>query len=188
MPQQNSNPRQATHRMTRNASPNETPDLERHAIAPARLEATITSLKARGHEHLAAVYEAMRGGRVELLMIAPGMAAFTPPKRRRGRGLIVMVGDDLARAEGPAGFPLRALRKLAARAGAWAVMVGAPVAEGYRWSANYARRGETSIIVETQESEERAWVDFMTRHAGDCAMTLVMSPVTGVVEGVPRTS
>ena len=41
--------------------------------------------------------------------------------------MVVIAGDDLLTARGPAGFHLGTLRKLAGKANAWAVLSGAPV-------------------------------------------------------------
>ena len=93
------------------------------------------------------------------------------PKPPKGRWLAI-IGDDLATAEGPAGFHLKSLRKLFARADAIYIMVGVPVQSLYAAAADSAKAGLRVIIIETQTTEEVSWAEYARRHAPKAAKLL----------------
>ena len=72
----------------------------------------LARLVERGDTDLSPIIETLGLG-VALLIMPAGKQRFDAPKERNW---IVLVGDDLLIAEGPAGFHLRSLRKLMERA------------------------------------------------------------------------
>lgn len=143
----------------------------------AEIDARIAKAKAAGKHHIAALYEGLAMG-VELMLVPRDKAPLIIPERPRNRGLVIVLGDDFVTAEGPAAFHLRTLRQLAARANAWAVMSGAPLVPVYEAATVVARTGPgaMALIVETQESEERTWVQYLMRHGRKNAAKLLVSP------------
>jgi hypothetical protein len=95
-----------------------------------------------------------------------------PPK---GRGSILFIADAIGAAEGPGGFHLRSLRKALTSTHVAYIMTGQPSPKAHKTAADLAEAGLCVVVIETQPSEERPWLDFVSRHAPD-AVTEVVSP------------
>jgi hypothetical protein len=141
--------------------------------AEGRRQAT-ERLKTTGGEHLLPLLKAADVGVTTVFVV--GKERFPARRVHKGQGLIAVIGDDLGIAQGPTGFHLGSLRKLASKADAWTVMSGAAVAAVYATAADKAMTGAIVLLIETQVQEERSWTDYLTRHGRRTATKLLVSP------------
>lgn len=131
------------------------------ALTPAMRQRMLDRLTITGGTHLSPVVETL-ASRVALIIMPAGKQRLDAPLRRPW---IALICDDLLFAEGPSAFHLKSLRELVKRASAAYVMSGSVVPEAYATAANVAAAGANVVIVETQESEEASWMNFIQRHA-----------------------
>ena len=140
----------------------------------------VESMKAMGQEHAAPLVEALASG-IALCTVTAGHR-FPNVRSLRDRGAVVLVGDDITIAQGPAAFHLTSLRKIANRACAWAVVAARPPVELYQAAAALAKAGRITVLVETQPEHEAAWVDWMTKHGRKSAGKMLVTQSAAVYE------
>lgn len=141
------------------------------AVTAADRKRMLDRLAITGGLHLAPLINALDHAAV--LIIPAGKLRFDAPKRGNW---IALIGDDLLFAEGPSVFHLRSLRKLVERASAAYVMAGPVVADAYAAAADIAEAGANVVVVETQDSEQSSWMDFLHRHAPRAAVISLVNP------------
>ncbi len=143
-------------------------------------ERMVENVRAMGQEHAVPLVEALACG-VALCTITAG-CRFPNVRQLRGRGAVVLVGDDISVAQGPSAFHLLSLRKLVSRAGAWAVVSGKPPVELYAAAAELAKAGGLAVLVETQPEYEAAWTDWLMKHVRKSALKMLVTPNKAVYE------
>jgi hypothetical protein len=140
----------------------------------------VENMKAMGQEHAVPLIEALASGIALCTMMTRD--PFPHVRHLRGRGAVVLVGDDVTIAQGPAGFHLASLKRIARHACAWAVVAGKPPVELYQAAAALAKAGGITVLIETQPEHETAWVDWMTKHGRKCAGKMLVTPNAAVYE------
>jgi len=159
-----------------------------YLTAPMR-ERMVENMKAMGQEHAAPLIEALASGVALCTMMTN--RRFPNIRHLRGRGAIIVVGDDITISQGPAGFHLASLRKIVSRASAWAVVAARPPVELYHAAAAMAKMGMITVLVETQPEFETAWVGWMTKHgrksAGKMLVTVNADAYQAAREGAGAT-
>jgi hypothetical protein len=89
------------------------------------------------------------------------------------RPALVLLGDDLACAEGPDAFSNRSLRLMLDGARAVLVQVAAPDQWHYSAMADIALAFGKAVIIETQPSHETEWLAAVSRFAPSAALRLI---------------
>ena len=107
--------------------------------------------------HLAPLYAAARDHGCILAMVLQGAGRFDPPPA--GRPAIIVIGDDLDQALGPAAFHAKSLRRLLKGVRLVAVVACEAVPEIYTSAARHAvLLRQNVVIVETRPEQEIAWI------------------------------
>jgi hypothetical protein len=151
------------------------------AYVPAFVRQRIVeNMKAMGQEHAVPLIEALASG-IALCTITAGRR-FPNVRHLRGRGAVVLVGDDVTIAQGPPAFHLASLRKIARHASAWAVVAARPPVELYQAAAALAKAGAIVVLAETQPEHEAAWADWLTKHGRKAAAKMLVTPNAAVYE------
>ena len=121
-----------------------------------RLTAAIASGQA---PHLRPIFEACRDFGIAWATVPQAAGKFTIPTDRPA---IVIVGDDMHEALGPAGFHRRSLRRFAATCEAAVIVSCAPDVRLYEAAASMpvvARRN--AVLIETRIEREAEWLGFL---------------------------
>lgn len=143
-------------------------------IGAADRQRAAERLKASGGTHLLPLVDAAEHGVTTVFVV--GRERFPVRRIHREHGMVVIIGDDLHTAQGPSGYHLRTLTKLAGKANAWAVMSGAPVPAVYAAAAVMATTGAIVLLVETQIREELSWTEYLRCRGRPTAAKLLVSP------------
>lgn len=126
---------------------------------------------SRAPAHLRPAYQAARDGTAGFVFVAQGWDRFEVPS---GLPQILLIGDDLNAALGPAAFHARSVRRYLATCRAAVIVAAEPIPSLY-WDA-YARaveRRENVVIVETRPEREAEWLDLIRAAApADVALSL----------------
>lgn len=133
--------------------------LNAHRVDRARLE---QAMAHPGAEHLRPIFAAVRDYGVGFLSVRQARSPDKPPafELLTDRPSIVLIGDDLHEAFGPAGFDPGSLEALVLSARGAAIISSGSNTPAYSAMALAALlTGGNTIIVETQLTQEQAWVD-----------------------------
>jgi voltage-gated potassium channel Kch len=135
-------------------------------------------------EHLVPLKNAvLRGVRLILVKQSPEPFAIT-----HGKPYIVLIGDDLTGARGPAAFHKRSLVRAHRRANGVVIVSSAALPEVYALAAQMAtcigaipraraRKLNCTLIIESAIVREPAWVELAKKYAPD--VPLLLSTVKG---------
>lgn len=120
---------------------------------------------ARSPEHLRPILDAVRALHVGVLFVTQAPQPFAIPRDPQ-RSVVVIIGDDYDRADGPGGFHLPSIRRVIRGSVAFAVVSSAPPTVVYAWitAAAVLTRGNT-ILVETRPEQEIQWASLIQKHA-----------------------
>ncbi len=121
--------------------------------------------------HLAPLYKAARDHGCIVGIIPQNAGPFDPPPA--DRPAIIVIGDDLDQALGPAAFHEQSLRRLLKGVRLAAVVACEPLPEIYASAARHAvLLRKNVVIVETRPEQEIAWVNLIRSIAPDAAFLL----------------
>ena len=127
-------------------------------------------------KHLAPLYKAARDHGCVVGIVPQGVGPFEPPPA--DRPAIIILGDDLHDALGPAAFHAKSLRQVLKDIRLAAVVACEPLPEIYESAARHAvLLRKNVVIVETRAEQEIAWVNLIRSIAPDTAF------IIGSVEG-----
>ena len=122
-------------------------------------------------KHLAPLYEAARDHGCIVGLVAQGAGSFDPPPA--DRPAIIIIGDDLDQALGPAAFHEQSLHRVLRGVRLAAVVACEPLPEIYASAARHAvLLRKNVVIVETRPEQEIAWVNLIRSIAPDAAFLL----------------
>jgi hypothetical protein len=123
--------------------------------------------------------EAARDHGVGVCVVPQGAERFNPPRKHPN---IVIVGDDMHEAKGPAAFHRKSLVRFIKRASGAVIVSCAPLPAAYAAAAtNAALFRQDILIVETRLQFEPAWKDFIeTHHPGIALLLCTVEPQGGV--------
>ena len=121
--------------------------------------------------HLAPLYEAVRDFGCALVVVPQGLGPFDLPVA--DMPAIIVLGDDLDEALGPAAFDAKSLRRSLKGVRLAAIVACEPLPEIYASAARHAvLLRKNVVIVETQPEHEIAWVNLIRSIAPDTAFLL----------------
>lgn len=149
-------------------------------ITASQRQVLMERMKAAGQKHVVPLIEALASGAALCTMTTA--RPFPSVRKLRGRGAVVVVGDDVTIARGPSAFHLSSLRKIAKHASAWAVVSASPPVELYAASAALAKAGAITLLIETQPEHEVTWTEWLTKHGRRSAGKLLVTPNAAVYE------
>jgi hypothetical protein len=111
--------------------------------------------------------------------VPQGAERFNPPRKRPN---IVIVGDDMHEAKGPAAFHRKSLVRFIKRASGAVIVSCAPLPAAYEAAAtNAALFRQDILIVETRLQFEPAWKTFVEfHHPGIALLLCTVEPQRGV--------
>jgi hypothetical protein len=126
--------------------------------------------------YLVPIIEAVRDGNAAFGLVLQGSESFEFPADYPA---VIIIGDDLHEAFGPAAFDRASLARLFRNARAAAVVACEPLPKAYdtMLMAALAMRG-CAVIVETQPEREAEWMELI--HGAACDLPLILATV---VEG-----
>lgn len=125
---------------------------------------------ARAPEHLQSPFRAVRDEGCGFIIVSQSRNAFTIPANRP---YIVLIGDDLDAAMGPAGFHVASLRTAIAECYGAAVIASEPVVDLYHEAASIAvLKRRNALIVETRPCQQKAWMDLIKEIQPNIGMAL----------------
>ncbi len=121
--------------------------------------------------HLAPLYEAVRDFGCALVVVPQGLEPFE--LLTADMPCIIVLGDDLVEALGPAAFDAKSLRRALKGVRLAAIVGCGPSPEFYESAARHAvLLRKNVVIVETQPEHEIAWVNLIRSIAPDTAFLL----------------
>lgn len=127
--------------------------------------AVLDQALATAEPHLRPVILAVRDLACGMLMVRQGSQPFRLPRDPRRAG-IVIVGDDMGHAIGPAGFHMPSVRRAIRSCHAFAVVSCEALPEVYeRIALTAAITRRNVMLVETLPSEEIAWASLIQKLA-----------------------
>ena len=107
--------------------------------------------------HLAPLYRAARDHECLVGIVPQGAGRFNPPPA--DRPAIIVLGDDLVEALGPAAFHAQSLRQVLTGIRMAAIVACGPLPEIYATAARHAVLLRSNVvIVETRPEQEIAWI------------------------------
>ncbi|MGL4961005.1 MAG: hypothetical protein ACRC67_07215 [Inquilinus sp.] len=148
-----------------------------HRVDRTRIE---QAMAHPGAEHLRPIFAAVRDLGVGLLLVRQVKPPEMPPvfELLTDRPSIVLIGDDLHEAFGPAGFHDASLQALVRSARAATIISSGTVTPAYSAMALAPLlTGGNAIVVETQLPQEHAWVEKLNEI--NPALPVLISTVEG---------
>jgi hypothetical protein len=104
--------------------------------------------------HLQPLMIAVRDGGIGLCVVPQGNEPFDPPTNRP---TVVILGDDMLEAKGPAAFHRRSLILFVRKCRGAVIVASEPIVAAYAAAAAMAVAGFNAVIVETQPRHEADW-------------------------------
>ncbi len=121
--------------------------------------------------YLSPLYQAVRDFGCALVIVTQGLEPFDLVTA--GMPVILVLGDDLDEALGPAAFDAKSLRRLLKGVRLAAVVACEPLPEIYASAARHAvLLRKDVVLVETQPEQEIAWVNLIKSIEPDTAFLL----------------
>lgn len=115
--------------------------------------------------HLRPILETVRDLGTAFMFVPQGDQAFRIPEYPK-KPAIVLIGDDMHRSVGPAGFHLPSIRRTIRACTAFAVVSGAPQADAYEAIARMAALTRRDVmLVETRLEHELDWLGLIQKLA-----------------------
>jgi hypothetical protein len=125
-------------------------------VDPAKARAAIEGNRQIRRSHLFPLYDATASFACSLMNVFQGCETFEPPRSP----FIVVIGDDLALAWGPAAFGADSLDRVIKAAGHCVLITSGPDPFPYRIAATAAARDRKNVLlIETRPNQQLAWLD-----------------------------